>query len=140
MRDIMLIIHFIGLTLGIGAGVAGVFMSLITTKLPKEDAIKVNQTNLSLIFLAKTGLVILIVSGFALMTPYWSVFKSLAPWFHLKLTLVFILLINMVFMVIFANKAKKQEGLAYLPKVKWLGRFSVLLGFMIIISAVKTFH
>ena len=49
----MLIVHFIGLAMGVGAGISSFFLSFIISKLPKEEAIALAKNNLSLIFLAK---------------------------------------------------------------------------------------
>ena len=135
----MLIIHFVGLAMGVGAGLASLFLSIVNSRLPKEEAIAITKKNLSLIYLAKTGLILLIVSGFSLMSDYWKSMREL-PWLHVKFTLVFLLLVNLIIMAIFSKKAKKEGGEAYLPKIKFLGRISVVFGLGIIICAVKTFH
>ena len=38
MREVMLILHFIGLTMGLGTGFAHAFLGTIAAKMPAEEA------------------------------------------------------------------------------------------------------
>ncbi len=38
MREVMLILHFIGLTMGLGTSFAHAFLGIITSKMPADEA------------------------------------------------------------------------------------------------------
>jgi uncharacterized membrane protein len=139
MRDSMLILHFIGLAMALGAGFSSLTLSLVAGKMPKEEAQAFTKKTLSLIYLAKTGVIILLVSGAALMTPYWSQLKTM-PTLHVKFTLVLLLLINLIIHSSYAKKVKAEGGEKHFPKLKILARTSLALGLCITILAVLTFH
>ena len=139
MKQILLIIHFIGMAMALGASFSSFFVSMTLSKYPKDEAIAMAKKNLVLIYLAKTGLVLLIGTGLKLMMPYMSAMKEM-PWFHTKLTLVFLLLINLIVMAIFSKKAKAEGGEKFLPRIKLMSIFSMIFGISIIVCAVMNFR
>src|SRR5690554_7083077 len=71
MRDIMLILHFIGLAMGLGTAFAHAFLGFSASKLSKDDAIKLKSNTQILGKMGNIGLVLLLVSGVYLILPYW---------------------------------------------------------------------
>jgi uncharacterized membrane protein len=139
MRDFMLILHFLGLILGMGAGFTNLFIASSNKNMDREEAskffLKLRVTG----YLGLTGIILLILSGGYLMTPYWTSLGSM-PLLITKLILVGILLILIIMMDIRWRKAVKNGGgpdLAALPK---LGRFALPIGLAIVILAVSVFH
>lgn len=139
MRDIMLIVHFIGLALGLGAGFAHLFLGLATKGMDAEQTAQFRIKTLPINIMSKIGLVLLILSGGYLMTPYWSNLAAM-PLLHVKFTLVGLILILLIPMSIFAKKAKKNNDASQLKKIKVLGRIILALTITCVILAVKQFH
>ncbi|WP_196886442.1 hypothetical protein [Aureivirga sp. CE67] len=139
MRDVMLITHFIGISMFIGTGFAFMFLEIFNAKLEKDEKLKFTKRILPLSRMGHIGLFILIMSGGYLGTPYWKVMDNL-PLFRVKLLLVLLLIIVISVMAVFTRKAKKGNEEYYFKKIEPLSKISFLLGFSIIILAVMNFH
>ena len=90
MREAMLILHFIGLTMGLGTSFAHAFLGIAVSKMTPGEAIKFRLYSLVLSKMGNIGMGLLIFSGLYLITPYWNILQTL----HLliiKLALVIIL-------------------------------------------------
>jgi hypothetical protein len=139
MRELMLIIHFIGLTMALGAGFASLFLATVASKLqPAERGSFMSRTAI-LGRMGQIGLALLLLSGFYLITPYWKVLGEM-PLLIAKLTLVAILLILVSSILFIMRKSKKQNNPAILAKIKPLGMLNFLVGIAIVILAVLVFH
>jgi hypothetical protein len=139
MREVMLIFHFIGLTMALGTGFANLFLGMVASRLEPAERGSFMSKTMILGRMGQIGLGLLILSGFALATPYWQAIGSM-PTFIAKLTLVALLVIVVSIVLFIAGKAKKQNNPAMLAKIKPLGILSFLLGISIVILAVLTFH
>ena len=139
MREILLIIHFIGLAMGIGTSFGFMFLGKAAAKLPKEEGLKFVLNSFALSKMGHTGLVLLVLSGLMLMMPYWGTLLT-TPLLMLKLS--FVLVLGALVGIISANAKKAQKGdpLKYLPKVRKLGPISLLVSITIVILAVLVFH
>lgn len=139
MRELMLIIHFIGLTMALGAGFANLFLGSVASKLsPAERGSFMSKTRI-LGRMGQTGLGLLLFSGFGLITPYWKVLGDM-PLLIAKLTLVGILLILVTSILLIMRKSQKENNPALLAKIKPLGMLNFLIGIAIVILAVLVFH
>lgn len=138
MREVMLIIHLLGLTMGVGTSFAFLFLGKRTSKLEKEDAPKFAVNILSLATMGHIGLTMLIVSGGYLMTPFWRILPS-QPLLIAKLSLVVVLTIFIIVMGIVSRKAKKGD-LKALLRIRKMGPFILLTSIAIIILAVLVFR
>ena len=139
MKDIMLIVHFIGLALGMGAGFAHLFLGLSTKKMDQAQAAQFRIHTLSINLMTKIGLTLLILSGGYLMTIHWANLANM-PLLHFKFTFVGLLVILLIPMSIFTQKAKKNNDFSQLKKIKILGRIMLALTIGTVIVAVKQFH
>ena len=139
MREIMLIVHFIGLAMGLGTGIGFLIFGNVASKLEKEDAKKFMLNAFSLIKMAQIGLVLLVISGLYLMTPYWKTLP-LTPLLITKLALVVILIVLVITNSVAMSKAKKGNFLNQRKKIQALGRITLLTVLIIVILAVYIFH
>lgn len=139
MRDIMLILHFISLALGLGAGFAYLFLGLSTKGMDQKQMDQFRIQTLSINLMSKIGITLLILSGGYLMTPYWSNLAAM-PFLHFKFTLVAIIIILFIPMTIFVKKAKKNNDPSQLKKIKILGRIILFCTVCCVILAVKQFN
>jgi hypothetical protein len=139
MRDIMLIIHFIGLTMGLGTGFAHAFLGAASAKMSGEEATKFRLHTLSLSMMGHVGIGLLLISGFYMITPYWKVLSGM-PLLIAKLSLVFILIILISMINVAGRKAKQGDAEVQFNKMKQLGKATLLVGLAIVVLAVKVFH
>lgn len=139
MRDVMLIIHFIGLTMGLGTSFAHAFLASATAKMSADEATKFRLHSLILSRMGHVGITSLIISGFYLITPYWKTLSS-TPLLILKLVLVAILIVLISLIGVYTRKAKNGDEENQLKKMARLGKFTLLIGLVIVILAVYIFH
>lgn len=139
MRDLMLIIHFIGLAMAIGAGFANLFLGVVASKLEPAEKGSFMSKTMILGRMGQIGLGLLLLSGFYLISPYWQVLGHM-PLLIVKLSLVALLLISVSVVLFLVRKSKKQGNPAILAKLKPLGMLNFLIGITIVVLAVLTFH
>lgn len=138
MKTAMLIVHFLGLAMGVGASFGGLFLGLAGSKMEKEESIKFAVKTFTLSRMGHIGLTMLIISGFYLITPFWGSLASM-PLLIAKLVLVLTLTVSVSISAIYANRAKKGDAVANLKKIATLGRVSLLSGITIVVLAVLIF-
>ncbi|MCB0737863.1 MAG: hypothetical protein KDC92_10150 [Bacteroidetes bacterium] len=138
IREIMLIIHFIGLAMGVGTSFAFMFLGIASSKMPIEERTPFMLRALFIGNMGHIGLGLSILTGLHLMSPFWS---SLAdrPLLLAKLILVVILSALIGIIASNARKAKKRNAEMHLAKIKTIGQFSFLTGLAIVVLAVMSF-
>lgn len=139
MRDLMLIVHFIGLTMALGTGFANLFLGMAAAKLAPAERGKFMSNTLILMRMGHTGLGLLLLSGFYLITPYWKVLGEM-PMLIAKLCFVGLLLILVSTITVIARKAQQQNNPAMLMKLKPFGMLNFFVGITIVVLAVLSFH
>lgn len=139
MRDIALILHFLGLIMGLGTSFAYMFLGIAAAKMEKEEARAFQMKVLVLSKMGTIGIILLWLSGLYLITPYWS---SLAE-NHLLITkLVFVVVLTVLIVLLLRAGTRAQTGdsVSALATMEKLGKIALLTGLAILILAVKTFH
>ena len=135
----MLILHFIGLAMGLGTTFAHAFLGMAVSKMTSEEAIKFRLHSLVLSKMGNIGIVLLIFSGLYLITPFWTTLPS-QPLLIIKLMLVVILSILITMINIYSKKAMKMDAEVQLKKMEVLGKMTLIIGVIIVILAVYIFH
>lgn len=135
----MLILHFLGLTMGLGTSFAHAFLGAATAKMSAEEVVKFRVHSLVLGRMGNVGIVLLVISGLYLITPYWSILTTL-PLLMIKLALVVVLAILIVMINLLAKKAMAGDAEVQLKKMEKLGKMTLLLGLTIVVLAVYIFH
>lgn len=138
MRDVMLIVHLLGLVMGVGTSFAFFFLGKRASKLEGEEAPKFVVNTLYLGTMGHIGLTMLIISGGYLMTPYWGILPT-NPLLIAKLLLVVLLTLMIIVSGMAARKAKKGD-LSGLKMIRKLGPIALITGITIVILAVLVFH
>lgn len=138
MRDLMLIVHLLGLTMGVGTSFAFFFLGKRAAKLEKDEALKFIVNTQYMGTMGHIGLTMLIISGGYLMTPYWKILPT-SPLLISKLLLVVMLILMIIVMGIASRKAKKGD-FSGLKMVRKLGPIALLTGITIVCLAVLVFH
>src|SRR5689334_1641824 len=135
MRDLMLITHFIGLTMSLGTGFANLFLGMAASKLEPAERGKFMSNTMVLMRMGHTGLGLLLLSGFYLITPYWKIVGEM-PTVIAKLSCVGLLVIMVSVITILAKKAQREGNPAMLMKLKPFGIINFLIGVTIVVLAV----
>ena len=139
MRDAMLIVHLLGLAMGVGTSFAFMFLGFARSKMEKEEGRKFAMNASVLSRMGHIGLTMLIISGFYLITPFWATLNA-RPLLMAKLILVLILTISVILAGIYSSRAKKGNAELNLKKVAILGKVGLLSSITIVLLAVLTFH
>ena len=139
MRDVMLILHFIGLAMGVGTSFAHAFLGKTISKLERSEAKKFRNQIKVLSQMGYTGSILLLVSGIFLIIPYWPVITTL-PLLILKLVLFVILVILILLINRDAGKNYKNDTDENLNRMGLMGKFVLILSVVIVIVAVTIFH
>ncbi len=139
MRDIMLILHFIGLVMGLGTSFAHAFLGMAASKMSNDEATRFRMHALVLSRMGYIGISLLIISGLYLITPYWSALSSI-PLLILKLILVLILVVLITLIGFSTKKIKQGEGETEFKKMEIFGKLTMMIGLLIVVLAVYIFH
>ena len=142
MLDLWLILHFLGVALGVGTGFAMFTLGLSTKDLPPAERGAFMQRASVIGRNGSIGLLMLIVSGVALLLTRGVdvVMAWGGPMFHVKLTLVAILIGVFGYMQVLMRKARSADGAAAAARLPLIGQVMLLLGVSIVICAVLAFH
>lgn len=135
----MLIVHFIGLSMGLGTTFAHAFLGIAASKMNAEEATKFRMQTLVLGKMGNIAIILLILSGLYLLIPYWSTLLS-QPLLIIKLVLVIVLTTLIIMIHLYAEKALKGDEEAQLKKMEILGKSTLPLAIIIVILAVYIFH
>lgn len=135
----MLILHFIGLTMGLGTGFAYAFLGKTLAKMSTNEAKEFRHQIKGLVQMGTVGAVLLLISGIYLIIPFWPILTTL-PLLILKLVLFLILEILVLIMNQLAIRNFKNNTEDYLKKIEIMGKLTLIIGVSIVIIAVTIFH
>jgi hypothetical protein len=138
----LLILHFIGLALGIGTGFANMTLGMSLAKLPEAERGPLAMRFLVLSKNGSIGLTLLILTGVGmmLMRGVPATFAWGGGAFHAKLTLVVLMIGIFGYMQMLIAKLKKEGPGPAAQKLPVLGRVMLLLGIGVIVCATIAFH
>jgi len=138
MRDTALIIHFIGLAMGLGTSFANLFLGLAMAKMPPEEAKSFGIKAMALTKMGHIGITLLILSGLYLMSPYWRILSEM-PLLIAKLTLV-VFLVILISIITSAGIKLRNGDASQMKIIKPLGRLTLITALAIVVIAVSVFH
>ena len=138
MKDVMLILHFLGLAMGLGTSFAFMFLGIAGSKLDPPERLKFGLNILALTRMGQIGIVLLVLSGGYLMTPHWSYLMD-SPLLLAKLILVVLLIILIIVLTNFGKTAKSENSASHLALLGKTGRIGMLVAVAIVILAVLHF-
>ncbi|HTM44047.1 MAG TPA: hypothetical protein VL137_03775 [Polyangiaceae bacterium] len=141
MFQILFVLHFIGLALGVGTGFAMLTLGKSTADMPMEAR---TQFMLRAMVLSKNGsigLLLLVVSGLGMMAVkgFGAVLAWGGPLFHAKLTLVVVMMGLLGYMQVLGKKVKAAGGGPLMAKLPKVGGAMLLLGITVVTLAVFAF-
>ena len=142
MLDFLLILHFIGLALGVGTGFAMLTLGLSTADMAPADRGAFMRRASVITRNGATGLTLLIVSGVGLvmargvqMVMAWG-----GPMFHVKLTLVAIMIGVFGYLQVLLRQSRSADGAAAAARIPLVSRVMLVLGVSVVVFAVLAFH
>ncbi|HEY3256306.1 MAG TPA: hypothetical protein VGJ91_20245 [Polyangiaceae bacterium] len=139
---VLLMLHFLGLALGVGASFAAFTLRKAGRELEPAERTKFQLRALSLSKNGSYGLLLLLLTGLGMfvMRGPAAVMRAGGPAFHAKLTLVVILCGVVGYSQALGKRAREAGGGPALAKLPALGNAILLLGVAIVIAAVIAFQ
>jgi len=134
----MLIIHFIGLAMGLGTGLGFMFLGRAGSKLEPGEARKFAINSLAISKMGTIGMILLILSGVYLIIPYWYTLAN-NPLLIVKLILVLFLVGILTVNDYNIRQVKKGNPDLYLGRLRKLGPVALLTAISIVVVAVLSF-
>lgn len=141
MHEILLIAHFIGLAMGVGASFASFALSFATKDLAPAERMAFMMRASAIGKNGSYGLVLLLLSGLGLLF-YRGVRETFALGggaFHAKLTLIVVMIGVFGYMQSLQKRARKEQGGPAAQKLPLVSRALLVLGLAIVICAVIAF-
>ena len=139
MRDLMLIVHFIGLAMALGTGFANMFLGSAAAKTEPAERGPFMSKTMVLVRMGQIGLGLLLISGFYMITPYWGSLMEM-PLLMAKLGLVLAIAILVTVISLRVKKSQKEGNPALLMTIKPLGMANFFIAITVVILAVLIFH
>ena len=139
MRETMLILHFIGLAMGLGTSFAHAFLGKTISKLEPTEAAKFRLKIKGLSQMGHIGILLLLISGVYLIIPYWPAITSF-PLLIIKLFFVFVLIILILAIGQAARKNYTNNTGGNLKRIELKGKLALIISIVIVILAVNIFH
>jgi hypothetical protein len=138
MRDFALLIHFLGLVMGLGASVAFLFLGKAASGMAPDDA-RNFMLNVSVLGrMGLLGLLLLLLSGLYLMGPYWNTLSA-SPLLAAKLGL-FLLLAALVGVLNVAISRARAGAPGKMRTARRIGPAVLVTGLVVLVLAVLNFH
>lgn len=142
LHDLLLITHFIGLALGLGTSFSMFTLGLAAKDMTPADRAAFMRRAMVLGRNGSIGLLLLILSGVWLVASQGA--AEVMAWgggmFHVKLTLVVILMGVFGYSQMLIRQAKGSDGAAAMARLPMVGRIMLLLSTAIVVTAVLAFH
>ena len=139
MKVLMLTLHFVGLTMGLGTGFANAFLGTIASRMSAGEATRFRLRLLVLSKMGYIGILLLVISGLYMISPYWNVLASM-PLLIAKLVLVGVLVLLVGLISIAGKNAKAGNAEVHFKKMERLGKMALLTGVAIVVLAATVFH
>lgn len=139
MKDLFLLVHFIGLIVGAGTAFAVFSISYLAPKFPAAARRDVLIQLFPLRYISYIGLILLIVSGGLLLMPMGMQVAS-QPGFIIKMVFVAVIAAASIFGIIQMRRARKSADTNAFKLLGYAGKVSVASSMAVVLCAVYTFH
>lgn len=142
MQDALLIVHFLGLALGVGTSFAMLRLGLATKDLAPAERAGVMKHALAIAKNGALGLALLILSGVLMLVTRGAgtVFASGGPAFHVKLALVVVLSGLVGYSQVLGKRIRERQDADALRVAQKISPVILVTGVAIVVSAVIAFH
>lgn len=139
MNAALLVLHFIGLTMGFSVSIGSMVMLGVMAASPAAERPVLARFMPAISRVGRMGLVLLWVTGLAMLYTKWNGFASM-PWqFHAKITAVILLTIAVTYLFMLEQRIKKGDSAAAV-RLQQVGKMTPLFALAAVIFAVLTFE
>jgi hypothetical protein len=137
--DVLLVLHFFGLMMGAGGGIGSTIVMGYARSLPDEQGSIVRGAGPGLARLSTIGLVLLLLTGGAMMQFKYDGFGAMPPVFWVKMIFVATLSLAAIMIEVTYSRIRKGNAAAaaMLPRLGPMAGISSLLA---VVFAVLAFH
>ncbi len=139
MHEALKMLHFLGIIMGVGAGMAGLAVAQIMAGAPPEAMAKVGKLRQTLVAISTTGLILLWLSGLTLAFAYYGMGIFADPWFSTKLLGVLVLTAISLVANLSLLQGRRNGTPPPAARMKALTLWSVVFGLFCVALAVITF-
>jgi uncharacterized membrane protein len=142
MFDTLLVLHFIGLALGVGTSFSMMALGIATGDMPQGERTSFMLRAMALSRNGSIGLLLLILSGLGMLLVKGpaAMLALGGGTFHAKLGLVVVLIGLFGYMQVLTKRARQAGGGPAMAKLPQVGRIMLLVGLAIVVLAVLSFH
>jgi len=138
LNEVLLILHFVGLAMGLTVPFSSIVMQGLIEKAAPSDKTVLARFPPAVSRIGDIGLALLIVTGVTMVFTKYGGF-AIMPWqFHVKLTAVAILVALVGYIHMLMPKAARGDAAAA-ARIQAVGRVTFLLGLTAVVFAVLTF-
>lgn len=138
LNQVLVFLHFVGLTLGFSVSFANMVMGGLIAKAPPQEKGVLGRFPPLMSRLGTIGLTLLWVTGVVLVFTKWNGFAIL-PWqFYVKLAAVVLLTITVTF-IHRAERLVQAGNTAAAARIESLGKMAMLFAVTALLFAVLTF-
>lgn len=138
LDNLLVVVHFVGLGMGLSVGFANMVMAGIIAKAAPAEKGVLGRFAPAMSKIGVTGLVLLWGSGIAIVMTRYGRFDILPRTFVYKLIAVVLLTLTVAYIEVLLARVKKGDTSA-LATIQVLGRFTGIFSLVAIIFAVITF-
>jgi uncharacterized membrane protein len=139
MYTTLLFLHFLGLAMAVGTGFAFLRLGRAFGALPPAEKGPLFAKFAVLRLNTYSGFALLILTGLGMTALRPGLFAAAGGAFHVKLTLVVLMLLNMGVMHMMMAKARRAGGPPP-AKLMTMGNVNFSMGILTILMAVLAFH
>ena len=139
MKQILLLLHFLGLISGTGAGLAVYVIGMLAGRFDPACRRDVLIHLFPLRYLSYFGLLLLILSGGMMISPYWPGIAG-NHWLVAKLALVFVLVALAAIGAYQMHRIKLGKGESAFKMLGLAGKLSLVASLAVVLCAVYSFH
>ena len=138
-NKILLMLHFIGLALGLSVSISNIVMLGIITKAAPGERPVLARFPQAMSRVGRAGLVVLWLTGITMVYTRWAGFDGM-PWqFHVKITAVVLLTITVLYISSIEKRIARGDAAAA-AKLPSVGKMASLFALTALVFAVLTFN
>lgn len=138
MHEFLLVVHFLGLVMGLGTGFAHAFIGFRAAKMEKKEREQFLLNSLILSKMGMIGLVLLLLSGGGLLAPYLQNLMAM-PLLIVKLALVLLLTVLVCFISHLGLRVQRENDTTLFDTMEKIGKVTLPMGIVIVVIAVVVF-
>jgi len=133
-----MVVHFLGLAMGLSTGFANMAMAGLIRKAPPAEQAVLSRFPPAMSRIGAIGLVLLWISGLAIVWTRYATFSVLPRPFIVKIAAVVLLTIAVAYIHVLMPRAQRGDAAA-MARIQLLGKLTGPLAIIAIIFAVITF-